>query len=291
MRASSLEWNAVPQVAVLKFWPILLGLLALAIPTIITTAQQHWSTEAGAHGPLVIATGAWLIWRELQTFEHRGTAGNFAMTLAILIPALLLYTFGRAFDFLTLEVGGLFVAGAAIFYSLFGAETLRRLWFPLLYLAFVIPLPEWLLDYATAPLKEVASVLTTNLLQLFGFPIVREGVTLYVAQYQLLVEDACAGMNAFMGLMSLGLFYTYIAHGSSWRYCLVLAAFILPVAVLANVVRIIILVMLTFYAGDDVAQGYLHEGAGLVMFASALLLIFAIDSVLSRLFRSWSKPA
>lgn len=283
--ASPAFWSneAIAKSPLAKSWPSLIGLLALAIPSILALAQQHWSTEAGAHGPLVIATGGWLIWREAQNGERPAASGNFAVAFAILVPALVLYTFGRAYDFLTLEVTGLYLAVIAVACGIVGARTVKHYWFALFYLAFIIPLPGWLLDYATAPLKEVASLMTTNLLQLFGVPIVREGVSLYVAQYELLVEDACAGMNAFIGLLSLGLFYTYLSHGSSWRYCLLLTAFIVPVAIIANIIRIIILVLLTLYAGSDVAQGFLHEGAGLVMFASALLLVFALDSILSRL--------
>ena len=125
--------------------------------------------------------------------------------------------------------------------------------------------------------------MSTQLLQLFGVPVVREGVTLFVAQYQLLVEDACAGMNAILGLTSLGLFYAYLQHGASWRYCAALAVFIIPIALLANVVRIIILVLITWQFGNEAAQGYLHGTAGLVTFATGLLLVFALDSLLSKL--------
>ena len=266
-----------------EHWPILAGFCALAVPTLISLAQQEWSRERGVHEPLVIATGAWLIWRELQTLHLRSQRGNPAITAAILLPSLLAYVFGRSFDFLILEAAGVYGAGIACAYEVLGGAILKRLWFPLFYLLFALPAPGWLLDFATAPLKALASTLTTNLLQLFGVPIIREGVTLYVAQYQLLVEDACAGMNAILGLTALGLFYAYLQHGASWRFCAALAVFIIPIAVLANVVRIIILVLITWLAGNEAAQGYLHGAAGLVTFATGLFLVFVADSLLSRL--------
>ncbi|MFQ3664715.1 MAG: archaeosortase/exosortase family protein, partial [Sphingomonadaceae bacterium] len=119
-----------------------------------------------------------------------------------------------------------------------------------------------------------------------GYPIVQVGVTLYIAQYQLLVEDACAGLNSIISLTAIGLFYIYLFHNASWRYALLLTALVLPIAIAANVVRVIILVLITYYLGDELAQGYLHDFAGIVTFVSALLFIFLIDGLLTPL-RRW----
>ena len=266
-----------------QHWPIIAGFCLLALPALISLATQEWSRESGVHEPLVIATGGWLIWRDLQDLKPLLKRGAPAVTAAILIPSLVVYIFGTSFDFLILQAGGLYGAGLACTYDVVGGAVLKRLWFPLFYLVFALPAPGWVLDQGTAPLKQLASTMSTQSLQLFGVPVVREGVTLFVAQYQLLVEDACAGMNAILGLTSLGLFYAYLQHGASWRYCAALAVFIIPIALLANVVRIIILVLITCQFGNEAAQGYLHGTAGLVTFATGLLLVFALDSLLSKL--------
>lgn len=266
----------------LQHWPILLGFAVIAIPALIALASQEWSRESGVHEPLVIATGAWLIWRDIQQLKPLMRRGSPLVTFAVLIPSLLIYTFGTAFDYLILQAAGVYGAMLACSYDVAGGAVMKRLWFPLFYLVFALPAPGWVLDQATAPLKQIASSVSTQLLQQFGVPIVREGVTLFIAQYQLLVEDACAGMNAILGLTSLGLFYAYLQHGASWRYCAALAVFIIPIALLANVVRIIILVLITWQLGDQAAQGYLHGTAGLVTFGTGLLLVFALDSVLSK---------
>ena len=290
MATPALHWNAATaRASALRNWPLIVGFLALALPTFVRLAQEHWTTEQGAHGPLVLATGGWLIWRRLAGSGYRRGTARPWLVAAALVPSLAFYVFGRAYDYLSLEVLGLFGTAIAVGYSLYGASLIRTLWFPLLYLAFVIPIPGWVLDQMTAPLKEIASASTTQILQLFGIPIVREGVTLYVAQYSLLVEDACSGMNAMAGLMALGLFYSYIVHGSSWRYCLVLAVMIIPIAIAANIIRITILVLLTYYAGNEAAQGFLHGLAGMVLFASALLFIFAADSTLAVVVRRWRR--
>lgn len=267
----------------LQHWPIIVGFAVLALPALIALASQEWSRESGVHEPLVIATGAWLVWREIQQLKPLIKRGSPLVTAAILIPSLVIYTFGTAFDFLVLQAAGVYGTALACTYDVVGGAVMARLWFPLFYFVFALPAPGWVLDQATAPLKQIASSVSTQLLSQFGVPVVREGVTLFIAQYQLLVEDACAGMNAILGLTSLGLFYAYLQHGASWRYCAALAVFIIPIALLANVVRIIILVLITWQFGNEAAQGYLHGTAGLVTFGTGLLLVFALDSLLSKL--------
>jgi exosortase/archaeosortase family protein len=103
-----------------------------------------------------------------------------------------------------------------------------------------------------------------------------------VAQYDLLVKDACSGMNSLTGLFAVSLLYIYLLRGSSLRYSLALTAFVAPIAVLGNVLRVMLLVLLTDFFGDAVAQGFIHELAGVFLFAVDLLLVFGVDSVLAR---------
>jgi len=171
----------------------------------------------------------------------------------------------------------------ALAYRLAGWPALRHNIFPFVYLGFLVPPPGWLIDQATAPLRTLVSTVATALLQPLGYPIQREGVTLFVGSYQMLVEDACAGMNSIVGLTAITLFYIYLLHKASWRYSLLLVALIIPVAIFVNIIRVIVLILLTYYAGDGVAQGFLHVTTGIVLFTLALAAMFGIDWLLQRL--------
>jgi len=258
-----------------------LGLVLTVVPTILSMAQQSWSQETGVHGPLVLATAIWLIWRNWDEIRAEARPGRLWIAAPIVVVMAAAYTFGRAFNFLLIEVAALLVALVAIAYAHVGHKVLLKMWFPIFYLLFLIPLPGWLMDSITQPLKILVSDITTWLLSAIGYPITQVGVTIYIAQYQLLVEDACAGLNSLISLTAVGLFYIYLMHNASWRYSALLLLLLLPIAIAANVVRVIILVLLTYYAGNEVAQGYLHDFAGIVTFVSALLLIFGIDRLLT----------
>jgi exosortase len=264
-------------------WLAVAGLVALAIPTFITLGRQVWSAEGGVHGPIVLATGAWMLARQRGTIEALRAPGNFVLGALFLLAALVLYSLGRIFDFISIETAGLVGAVIATGYLYFGGRALRSAWFPVVWLFFLVPPPGWIVDRVTAPLKEFVSYAATGFLSWLDYPILRQGVTLFVGPYQLLVEDACSGLRSLSSLVVVTLLYIYIKNKPSWRYALFIAALVIPVAVVTNILRIIILVLITYHFGDEAAQSFLHVSTGMVMFVVALLSIFAIDWVVEQL--------
>jgi exosortase len=253
----------------------------LGIPTLISLGKQTWSTEAGAHGPIVLATGLWLLWGKAADLRREARPGAPWLTAIFLAISLALYVFGRPYDFISLEVAGFYGVCLSMLHSYLGLPVMLRNWFPFFYLGFIIPPPGWLIDAVTIQLKEFVSFVATHILSFCGVPITREGVTLQVAQYQLLVEDACSGMNSLVGLIAISLFYIYLVRKASWRYSVFLVSLVVPIAILANIIRIMVLVLLTYFFGDGVAQGFLHNIAGLFLFSTALALVFAVDHLAS----------
>jgi len=261
--------------------PIIVGLALIGIPTMARLAKEVWTLEIGAHGPIVLATGIWILWRAWPTSEPAPNGARSALSMAGFVASLGIYVFGRAYDFISLEALGVYGFGLAYLYGRFGLSEILKIWFPLFYLGFLLPLPGWVIDQGTAPLKQLVSYMATAIVEPFGVPIYREGVTLVVGPYQLLVEDACSGLNSMVGLVAISLFYIYLLRSASWKYSLFLAALLIPVAIVANALRIVILILLTYFFGDAVGQGFLHVTAGLFLFAVALLLMFGIDNLLS----------
>jgi exosortase B len=275
----------------IRHWPLWLGIAVITVPTLIALARGPWSLESGVHGPIVLATGLWLVFRRIPELKGKFVPGETWVTVAMLAVAVPLYAFGRAYDFISIEVAAWLLALVAVGYAYAGGAILRSMWFPIFYLAFIIPVPGWVLDVVTQPLKILVSEVVTFILSTAGYPIARIGVTLYVANYQLLVEDACAGLNSLVSLSAIGLFYVYMLRGSNWRYSLLLLALVVPIAIAANIVRVLALVLITYHFGDAAAQGYLHNSAGMVTFTSALLFNFLIDKLLTPVRNALASPA
>lgn len=263
-------------------WLVLAAFLVVAVPTFYRLGIQVWSKEIGAHGPIVLATGAWLLGRRFPSMIAHGKSGNAVIAFAVGALSLAIYVFGRAYDLVSLETAGIYGFGLATLYNWVGLAAMLKNWFPIFYLGLLLPIPGWLLDEFTSPLKLLVSFLSASIVLPFGIPLVQEGVTMTVGPYQLLVEDACSGLNSLIGLISITLFYIYLLRNASWKYSAVLLFLIIPIAIAANVIRIVFLILLTYFFGDAVGQGFLHVSAGLFLFALSLLLMFALDSVLSR---------
>lgn len=259
---------------------LLIGLAAVVVPTMTFVAQESWSTEEGGHGPIVLFTGLWLayrLWPEARDVVRPAPGWKAATLLAITLP---LYVLARITQIVEVEGYLMYAVVLSVVYALIGADAMRKLWFPLFYLAFMFPLPETIVAAVTAPLKIMISEAAVGLLYAFGYPIGGAGVTIQVGQFQLLVAAACSGLNSIVALTAISLFYVYMRHQANWHYALLLVVLILPIAIFANFVRVLILILLTFHAGEAAAQGFLHNFAGLTMFGVALLTIFALDSVI-----------
>jgi exosortase len=272
--------STTPQLAPVFSWPIVLGFCFLMALAVQTLAKETWSHEEGAHGPLVLCIVVWLLWRNLPSIRKVESTGSPTIVAVSLLLSLAAFILGEAFDFITLGTAGTFGVAATIFYSRFGIQAVVHNRFAFLYLLFALPPPSSWIDRLTFPLKQLVSTAATAILQVFGLPVVHEGVVIYVAQYQLLVEDACSGLNSIIGLLVITFIYIYLARGNSWRQSVFLACLTIPIAITANAIRIIVLILLTYYDGDDVAQGFLHQVAGIFVFLLSLLLIVAIDAAI-----------
>lgn len=269
----------------LVVWPLLWGIVVLMVPTLITLGQQVWVTELGAHGPIVLVTGLWLLGTQRRSFQALRAPPSWPVVVLGLALFLPVYIFGRAYDLISLEALGAYGAAITIAYREYGPHAIKANLFPFGYLGFLVPPPGWVINTLTSPLRAFVSYMATHGLHYLGYPVANEGVAITIAQYQLLVEDACSGMNSIVGLTAITLFYVYVLHRGSWRYALLLTALIIPLAVFINILRVVTLILLTYYAGDGVAQGFLHGTTGIVLFAVGLLLMLVIDHTLRLLLR------
>ena len=102
---------------------------------------------------------------------------------------------------------------------------------------------------------------------------------LQIGQYKLLVADACAGLHTLFTLEALGLLYLNIIRHDSMFRNVALAILIVPISFTANVIRVMVLTLITYHYGDEAGQGFLHGFSGMVLFLTALLLIIGVDSL------------
>ncbi|MFZ5616276.1 MAG: exosortase/archaeosortase family protein, partial [Pseudomonadota bacterium] len=255
-------------------------------------ANGPWRRDENAHALIVmaIAVGAAGARLSSEKFDLARTIAEQAAGAAILAIGLVLVLVGAASETdLFLSSSQAFVAtGTAI--VLLGWRGARRLWFPLAMTLYLIIWPGWALDALTGPLKSLVSEIVSEALYAAGLPVAHAGAVISAGPYQLLVADACSGLNSLIALTAIGAVYLYAVKHADWRINASVIVALAPIAIAANILRVAALVLITYFWGYDAGQGFLHEGAGLLMFAVALGLVFAVDWFAMRLF-SGSKGA
>jgi exosortase B len=262
---------------------LFLGFLALYIPSYIGLSQRVWTESDEMHGPIVLAVALWALWTLRKSIADSFGEGSVA-AWPIAIIGLLFYFVGRTLDILVLEIGSQVLVLSACLLLLGGWRALRLAAFPLGFLIFLVPLPGNLVDSLTGSLKQVVSQVAENLLYWAGYPVARSGVIISVGPYQLMVADACSGLKSMFSLSAMGFLYIYLMDYKSWARNGILMAALIPIAFLANVVRVMVLILVTYHFGDAAGQGFVHDAAGIVLFVVSILMLGAFDALLGSVF-------
>lgn len=264
-------------------WLVLLAaFLSLAIPTAMDLAREVWRSDEQGHGPLIFGVSFWLMWRSRSAVIDAPLRPANAAGGTLLLLGVAMYTLGRTQRILQFEVLSLIVLIAALLLLLRGWAALRAWAFPLCFMLFTVPLPGVMVQAVTMPLKTAVSISAETLMHAAGYPIGRSGVILTVGPYQLLVADACAGLNSMFTLEALGLLYMNLMGYTDRLRNVLLAVLVVPIAFVANVIRVIVLILVTYHFGDEAGQGFVHDFAGMLLFGVGLVMLFVTDHWLGR---------
>lgn len=269
-----------------QHWIVALGILALAIPSVLSLSQTLWQGEEQGHGPILLAIVLWLFWRVANEVHSALAKPNTIAGFVLVLCSAFIYIIGRSQEIYAFEIGAFIPLIIGIILALHGFATVKKYWFPLLFLAFLIPLPAFITDWLTSGLKNHISYWAEVILYELGYPVSRSGVILYVGQYQLLVADACSGMNSLFSLIAVGVLYVYLNGDIFEKRSLLLLVSIVPIAFIANVIRVLTLILVTYYYGDEAGQGFIHSFAGIAVFAISLALLYIFDNVLRKVWKS-----
>lgn len=292
-RAPAAWWaDVLPRgadVAVLVL--LLAGYAVLYLPTFWDLSNTVWASDEQGHGPIILAVSLWLMYQLRHRIAALDSRPAPVLGGLVFVLGLLLYVLGRTQAVIMFEVGSQIAVLAGLLLLFKGPRALRLAWFPLFFLLFMMPLPGALVATVTTPLKAAVSYVAENLMYALGYPVARSGVILQVGQYQLLVADACAGLNSMFTLEALGLLYMNLMGYTSVARNVTLAILVIPIAFVANVIRVMILVLVTFHFGDEAGQGFVHDFAGMVLFMAGLVLMLITDKILNVFFPHQRKGA
>ena len=265
----------------LPWWP--LGILAILIGILYFGVLVHlggdWLHDPDySHGFLVPLFSAFLVWRNRHTLARLPVRPTWWGLIGI-VGALAVLVVGKLGAELFLTRSSLvLLLGSVVLYFL-GWRWLRALLFPLAFLFLMIPIPDLLYDQISLPLQFFASHVASSMLTLIGVPVLRDGNIIHLPAMTLEVAEACSGIRSLVSLMALAIIYGYLLEPTMWRRLLLLVAAV-PIAVIANAVRITGTGVLVEYWSPEMASGFFHAFSGWLVFLLALFILFAFHRVL-----------
>ena len=243
---------------------------------------QDWATDDNySHGFLIVPLAAYLVWERRQALARLTPRPNL-LGLAVVVASLVVLaagTLGAELFLARLSMLGV-LAGSVLYLA--GWPHLKRLAFPIAFLLLMIPIPAIVFNQVAFPLQLLASQFGTQVLSLYGVPVLREGNVIVLARTSLEVAEACSGIRSLISLLTLGIVLGYFTdRRAAVRVTVALAT--VPIAIVTNGLRVAGTGIAAHYYGAKAAEGFLHAFSGWLVFAAALAMVFGVQRCLTSL--------
>jgi exosortase len=255
---------------------VALGLVVLYAPT-VAWLFGRWTMTVWhhAHGLLIPPAVAYFAWLELKRVRRLPVSAS-AWGFALLLPALALHVIDTGLHSQILSAASIVVALPGLALLFLGTARSKAIAFPLAFLAFMLPIPLAVTERLHLALRHIATEGTAAVLPWLGMTVFSEGTTLHLTRTTLIVADACSGFSTLYASCAVAALTAYTAERWRDRVIVLLAA--VPIAIVANIIRVVLLAVLTEWRGAEILETWVHVASGMLTFALALPVIFWLGS-------------
>jgi exosortase len=258
-------------------------LVIIYLPAIADLVSDWWADSNYSHGFLVPLVSLWLIWNKREEIKAVPASQDSTGVIPIVFGLLLFVLANGGAELFSLRIS-LVICLFGLVLLLFGKDVIRHTWFEIVFLVFMVPIPYVIYFAATFPMQLLASKVTAGVLNTIGMGVVRQGNIIHIQGYSLEVAEACSGMRSVMSLLALGALYAHLTQRRlSAKTILFLST--IPIAVVANVVRVLITSLLAYTVTTAVTDEPLHSLLGLMLFVVAFIQMFIVGAILRRIFK------
>lgn len=244
---------------------------------------RSWTLPEGyySHGFFVPLVSLWLVWRDrhgiLAADSKPAAWGYFLLAIAGI-----LFFLGNFLGFRVFMQASLLPYIAGLSAVLLGGGRTLRMWFPLVFLVFMVPIPASMTAGITLRLKLLAAEQAVTMANFLTLPMVQEGSKIHFRDEFLLVGSVCGGLRSLIALLAIGTLVAYLSATRFWAR-LILLTMSGPIAIIANILRIFTLCVVGYFYGAETAAGWVHDVSGYFIFITAFALFFGLEAVLRRL--------
>ena len=229
-----------------------------------------WDREEYSHGYMIPLVALYLIWQKQENLVSATTTRDGGwLGFSLLVASLVLFLMGELGSLYVLIQYGFLLAFYSLVAMVFGLRGVRVIWAALAYLIFMIPLPNFLYNNLSGQLQLISSQLGVFVIRLFDISVYLEGNVIDLGVYKLQVVEACSGLRYLFPLMSFGFLIAYLFQGPVWQRIILFLSTV-PITVLMNSFRIGVIGVTVEYWGIEMAEGFLHDFEGWVIFMGCL---------------------
>lgn len=250
----------------------LVELVVLFAPT-VSWLFDRWTLSVWqhAHGLFIPPVVGYFVYQELKPLRHLPRSHS-AWGFVFVVPALVLHALDAGMHTQLLSAAALLLTLPGLSFLLLGRERTRAILFPLAFLAFALPIPLAFTEPIHWQLRQIATAGTAAVVPLFGIPVFVEGTTLHMATAAVQIVDACSGFSTLFAAVAVAALTAYSTPSPGRRLLVLLSA--VPLAIGANLLRVVALVLLVVWRGDAILETFVHPLSGMLTFALALPIIF-----------------
>ena len=259
---------------------LMLAFFLLGLLPVLQKLQIQWDSGDNSYAYLIVPLFLYLCWENKDGFRF----GDFSWNVWGLVPVALsmfLIFLGELGSIETFMYIGLWGCIVGAMFTVYGAR-LFKLWFPIIILAFIVPLPPFVNRLLTFNLKLAASTLSVLMLRLADVSVLQDGNIIDLGITQLQVVDACSGLRYFMPLILMALLFGYFYCRRWWQNAVLLIA-VVPLSILVNGLRIFVTGMLHIWGYPELSEDFFHDFSGWIVFMLAGTILFGISMFLKRI--------
>jgi exosortase len=261
---------------------ILLGMLCILYFPVLSDLKIAWDNKPqSSHGYLVFPLCIYLIYTMRHQILHIKLEKTI-MGIPIIVIGIVLYLTGLVGKISTISNISLLLNIFGVLLSIGGLKFVQRLTFPILFLAFMFPIPDSIYISLTSPLKLFTSSVSVDILQIFGLPVFRDGNIIQLPNMSLEVVEACSGLRSLTSYIFLGVILANLLPGQGKFIIIIMVFSSLPISISVNVLRLVLTGVFAMYLGPKTAEGFFHEFSGIIVFLVGLILYFGLYQMLMK---------
>lgn len=261
-------------------WGLLLAGLALLVFIFrngLTMLVEWWEKPEYSHGYMIPLVAAFLVWQRVNRLPAASERGSWA-GVALLVIGLAAFIVGELSSLRSIVQYGFLSCFVGIILSFFGRGAVLLLWAAFVYLFFMIPLPDFLYSNLSGRLQMLSSQIGVAIIRLFQISVFLDGNVIDLGPMKLQVAEACSGLRYLFPLTSFGFLIAYLYRGPRWQQAILFLSTI-PITILMNSIRIGLIGVTVDKWGIHMAEGFLHDFEGWVVFMGCLGFLFIEISI------------